>query len=425
MLGIPTPEYIHNEFALGNIPDIVSYTRSKFPDWKITIAHRDGVRTDANRNHILQKAIEDGTVDYILWLDADMLYPANILERYFESLNFDESLDVIGCLYFKRSFPHHPVAYMFSGLETKPYKTILPSVIRDDIVYEIDGIGYGGMMVGMHVYEKLGKKKWTVYGENFHLPYESPNHMTHDLVFCWDVKKAGMSVKLHGGVRPGHISAIPITIDHWKQNFRKDFSFKTKLPKVLCIMPTTNEEMAVTAGNIMRERAGADFDLMIVKDDQRVGFIKIVNEVTRHDKDHEVIIYTAQDVFVGKDWLRNALMDMIVENAGLIGFNDGKWGGKLASFGMVLKDWVKDIYGGNIFHEGYFAHYADTELTQIAKQQGRYHYSETAVMMEIDYQKALGQGKGVVQADKKLYKKRKQTGFNGLVTDEKLLQEFS
>lgn len=424
LVGFPTPENVHNEFAFGNLPQIINHTKKVFPGVKVSFANKEGVRTDANRNSILKQAIEDGTVDYILWLDVDELYPPEILERYIKDTEeLKQSIDVIGCLYFKRSYPYEPVAYTFSGERIKPYKTLLPSAVEKDKIYEIDGLGYGGMLVNMKVYEKLGKKRWTNYGVNFHLPYEIEEHITHDLIFCRDVKRAGMSVKLHGAVRPGHLMTKPVTIEDWKRATLETFDFKSKQPSVLVVVPTTNVEQAKQAGEVMKLRAGASFDLMIVEDTKHIGYVKTLNYVAKESK-HDVIVYTAQDVLVGQNWLRHALLKMLVENAGLVCFHDGKWNGHLASFGAVQMSWCRTVYGGEIFYPGYHSHYGDTELTQIAKSQGRYAYAENAVMLEVDFNKILGKGKGVVKADKDLFKKRKLTNFDGLVTAE-FIGEFS
>jgi len=425
LIGLPTPEQVNNEFAFGNLPDIVSHTKKAFPGVKVSIAHKTGVRTDANRNYILKEAIEDGTVDYVLWLDVDELYPPQIIERYIKDTEeLGQTIDVIGCLYFKRTHPYHPVAYTYSGERIKPFKALLASAVEEDKIYEIDGLGYGGMMVNMRVYEKLGKKRWTNYGKNFHLPYEVEDHVTHDLVFCDDVRQAKMSVKLHGGVRPGHLSAIPVTIDHWKRATLEEFQFVNKTPSVLVVMPATDIDQARLTGEVLTARAGMPMELCIVNDEKRIGFIASLNLAVKESQ-HNVVVYTAQDVLVGKDWLKQVLLTMMVENAGLIALNDGKWGGRLASFGAVQMSWGRKVYGGDIFFKGYHSHYADTELTQISKAQGRYAYAEKAVMLEVDYQKALGKGKGVVAADKKLFKKRKLVGFDNGVVNQDILQEFS
>lgn len=433
MIGVPTPEYAQADFALGNLQDIIGYTHKVFPEWKITTAYRYGTRTDQNRNTILKEALADGTVDYILWLDSDMLYPAQIVERYFDTLNLKSdgknlTIDVIGCLYFKRSYPYDPIAYVKNlddNRDIKPYRTVLPSTIREDTVMEVEGIGYGGMMVNMRVYNKLGENKWTRYGENFHLPFDAPEHLTHDLMFCRDVRNAGMSVKLHGGVRPGHFCLHPVTIEDWRKATVETFEFKRKIPKTLVVMPSLDKELANQAAEVMRGRAGLPCDIAVVIDDKQHGYVYKCNGVVAAHPDHDVIVYTAQDAFVGFDWLKNAMIRMLTTDAGLVGFHDGKWNGHLASFGLVQRSWFKNNYDGLLFHPGYFSHFADTELTQVAKQQGRYAYAENAVMLEIDYLKALGMKKGVVEKDQKHFADRKKTSFDGLITDPDLIREFS
>lgn len=424
LVAIPTPEKTYADFALGNLQDIIHYTHTRFPDWKITTSYHYGTRTDQNRNFILQEALKDESISYILWLDEDMLYPKEIIERYFDTLSIGQTIDVIGCLYFKRAYPYDPIAYELSGEKMKPYRTILPSTFREDTIYEVDGIGYGGMMVRRGVYEALGEQKWTHYGANFHLPFDAEDHLTHDLVFCQDVKALGFSIKLHGGVRPGHLMNKPITIEDWRDATEKEFVFKKRPPKVQIIMPVTNTDLGKKAALIMQKRAGADCDIAIVHDDQSKGFVHIVNQISKMCE-HEIVCYTAQDALVGEDWLKHALLRMTTTNAGLVAFHDGKWGGRLASFGLVQRSWYQQLYGGDLFYPKYWGNYADTELTQIAKQQKRFAYAEKAVMLEVDYDKALGQGKGTVKSDKKLFKERKKTGFDGKVSDPTLLEEFS
>lgn len=424
VIAMPTPEYVHNEFALGNLPEIVNHTKSIYPDIKISVAHKHGVRTDSNRNQILQECMNSGDVDYILWLDVDMIYPKQIIERYLDTLKIDQTIDVIGCLYFKRAYPYDPIAYEKSNDPIKPYRTILPSTLNENVIYEVEAVGYGGMMVNMKVYEKLGEKKWTHYGSNFHIPLELEDKLTHDLQFCKDVKEAGMSIKLHGGVRPGHMVNHPVTIEDWRKATEEEFKFRHKLPSIQIIMPVTNVEQGKQAALLMEQRAGIPCNIAVVHDDARKGFIGVVNDLFKKS-DAEVVGYTAQDVIVGEDWLLHAMMRMLTTNAGLLALNGGKFHGKLASYGLVQRSWVKDIYNGNLFFPGYSAHYADTELTQIAKQQGRFAYAEKSVMLEIDFDKFLGNGKKLNQKDKKLYKKRKKIGFDGKVTDKNLLLEFA
>lgn len=419
-IGIPTPERVHPDFAITSLTEIISYTKKNLPDIDLSLMPTGGVRTDRNRNAILQHFI-DAEMDYVLWLDADMVYPADILERYFELEKLHGEMSVIGCLYFKRTPDYTPIGYVDSGNEKKPFRPLMPQLIKRGIIYEVKGLGYGGMLVPMSVYDSLGEKKWTRYGENFYNPQAETGNLTHDLVFCKDVDEAGHKIFLHGSVRPGHIGELLVT----EETFFDHFPPKL-LPglRVVVAMPTIDMDLGVKAAEVMKQRAGYACTIRVIEDKNRTGFIQTINNSFKNEK-CDMFVYTAQDAFVGNNWLANALIQQFKTQAGLTAFNDGKWDGKLASFGMVDKRWASQNYDGDLFHPEYHSHYADTELTQVAKQQGGYTYAENAVMLEVDYQKAIGNSKGVVKADKKLYKKRKKDGFGGLVTSEDILEQFS
>ena len=124
------------------------------------------------------------------------------------------------------------------------------------------------------------------------------------------------------------------------------------------------------------------------------------------------------------DALANAQADLAAlqaKNAGLLGFNDGKWQGQLAAFGLAERAWAQSVYGGDFFHSAYRSHYADTELTVIAREQGRYVYEPNSVLVEADWDK---ESAAVNPADRAMYKARAATGFDARVHNPQLLQLF-
>lgn len=199
----------------------------------------------------------------------------------------------------------------------------------------------------------------------------------------------------------------------------------------VCVaIPSTDQEAGLRLAQILESRSGVDpqsIAVVVVIDDSSSGFIHIANRLFGLSKS-EYFVYCAQDAFPGRYWLKVALDSMKSRNAGLLGFNDGKWMGLLASFGMVRRDWACQNYlsGGPLqaclFHPHYISHYADTELTLIAMQQEAYAYNPNAVLVEVDWGK---DSKGNNPKDKALFASRKQGGFDGKVTSEKLLKQFS
>jgi hypothetical protein len=191
---------------------------------------------------------------------------------------------------------------------------------------------------------------------------------------------------------------------------------------VLVVIPATDVQMAQRAAALASSRAGVAATVLIVLDTARMGLVRVHNEVFKHTQSTHYA-YLAQDAFVGRDWLSLGLDALERQNAALLGFNDGKWQGQLASFGLAKRDWVNTLYNGSFFFEGYKSHYADTELTLIAREQHRYAYEPNAVVMEVDWNKDAAPSTSA--EDKSLFKARAKTGFANRVTRPELLGLFS
>ena len=171
----------------------------------------------------------------------------------------------------------------------------------------------------------------------------------------------------------------------------------------------------------MAGRAGADGVILCVHDTQREGFITIVNRVFRSTAS-DYFGYVAQDAFPGRRWLLLALESLRKSNKGLFAFNDGKWMGMLASFGIASRQWVSGRYDGHFFFPVYCSHYADVELSVLAMSERSYCYNPNSVLMEVDWNKDTT---SVNPLDKALFHERRASGFDGQVTSQELLHMFS
>lgn len=214
---------------------------------------------------------------------------------------------------------------------------------------------------------------------------------------------------------------------------------RTQAPlSVLCVMPSTQASQAEQALALAQRRMGASdlaqlgvspeqVLLLGVLDDERLGLVALHNRVFR-SLTCTWYGYLAQDAFAGRDWLSLALAaltpsggarDPAIPARQMLGFNDGKWQGQIASFGLVRRDWAASLYGGDLFFAGYHSHFADTELTLIAREQQVYAYDPHAMMVEIDPDK---DAKPVHAQDRSMFRTRVQTGFAGRVKRPDLLQ---
>ena len=211
-------------------------------------------------------------------------------------------------------------------------------------------------------------------------------------------------------------------------------SANLKSSAAVMVMPFTDPIMAQKAAELAASRAGslrangelldvcAESILLAVHDTQRQGFVATVNQAFKVTQS-PWLGYMAQDAFAGRNWLALALQKLQSQTgAALLGFNDGKWQGQLASFGLARRDWISKVYTDAFFFQGYHSHFADAELTLVARQQGVYAYEPQSVLVEVDWQKDQA---AVNDADRRLFATRKKTGFGNRVSDPQWLNFIS
>lgn len=398
-IGIPSPASVHPEFAFNNLPSIISYSREHIKDLELYVLYKQGVMTSSNRNYILKMCLESG-IDGILWLDTDMLFPPQILK-----MMVDADVDVIGSIYCKRSAPYDPCVYYKGGRKETPYKVIDVTKLTGKDPVEVDGLGFGGMYVKTQVYKDMGDEKWMRYGRNFGIPYEMEDQESHDLIFCKTAQKYGKKIYVHPQIKAIHIGEKLVEVKDWERTASVDPTGKT----IAVLLPSINHEKAEKAVKLMQLRAGKQADYYIIDDVDRSGFMSVINDAVKR-LDYDYYIYTAEDAYAGWRWLKIAFDHITDKGAGLLGFNDGKnmrFNDRLATFGMVEKNWMKQNYGGDLFFSGYHSHYADVELSLMAIRDGRFAYTPTSVLCEVDYDKH-----SVNEKDKDLFNKRKKLFFN-------------
>ncbi|AGX88391.1 hypothetical protein [Candidatus Symbiobacter mobilis] len=197
----------------------------------------------------------------------------------------------------------------------------------------------------------------------------------------------------------------------------------TRQAGAILVMPSTDEAMALRAAKQMSGRAGVEDALvLVVLDDEREGFIELANRAYRATCS-TFFGYTAQDAFAGRRWLALAQQALTQRNKGFFGFNDGKWAGLLASFGLGRRVWLDQHYDGDLFFPGYTQHYADTELTMLAMGNGQYCHDPHAVLIEVDWDKET-RPRPVNPFDKLLYAQRKTGWLRAHVAQPDCLELF-
>lgn len=150
------------------------------------------MQVDMARNTLAKKAI-DGGFDRILWIDSDMTFEPDMLERL--SADLDDGWDVVTGLYFKRTFPLEPVIYKKLDMETPKAETFWD--YPQDRLFRVAGCGFGGLLMRTDILCDLKEPPF--------LPFL---HLSEDLSFCVRMEETGRKIACDSRVKLGHMGTI-------------------------------------------------------------------------------------------------------------------------------------------------------------------------------------------------------------------------
>lgn len=132
------------------------------------------------RNKLAESALDEGC-DYILWLDADMRFPKNTIERL---ISLDK--DIVGVNATTRTVPAKPTAKNLQiNFEEKTNAWIPVDSKGKQGIEKVTSIGCGVMLVKRKVFEKL-EKPWYWFSE---IPGDKI--LGEDVYFCVKAHDAG------------------------------------------------------------------------------------------------------------------------------------------------------------------------------------------------------------------------------------------
>lgn len=119
---------------------------------------------------------------HIMWLDSDMMFPPDILERL-----LDRDLDIVACNYPTRSLPFKGVAYRSIG----DWNSWLGNEVGESEIELVEGVGMGCMLVKAGVYHRI-QRPW------FEIKW-NPEYMDHigeDFYFCTKARDHGYGIAI-------------------------------------------------------------------------------------------------------------------------------------------------------------------------------------------------------------------------------------
>lgn len=154
------------------------------------------------RNFLVKKAIEND-VDYILFIDSDMVFDSKILINLLKDA-VENDYEYITALTFRRQFPTSPtIAKTLTWYQDKD--TNLPhgaaEVYADyprDQLFEIAGSGLACTIVKL---EAIGRAA-NAYQMS---PFEPLPNLSEDYSFCFRLKELGIKMYCDSRIKIGHV----------------------------------------------------------------------------------------------------------------------------------------------------------------------------------------------------------------------------
>lgn len=155
------------------------------------------------RNNLARQAIK-AEADYVLWLDSDMVFRPDLLQRMLAVCQ-ENDIDFLTALCFRRKPPYTPT--LFDKLERLPDDkgasyTALMSV--PDGRFQVGGCGFAGVLMSTDVLMSVMIK---FEGRMFDpLP-----GFGEDVSFCWRARQCGYEIWCDSSIEMGHVGNCVVT----------------------------------------------------------------------------------------------------------------------------------------------------------------------------------------------------------------------
>jgi GT2 family glycosyltransferase len=162
------------------------------------------------RRMLLEELIKyqkNNSVDYVLWLDSDVRFKVENIDKLIFEIKNNEKIKCISGIYFNRHENHHPMFCKYHYNFGYDWNQNIP----EHETFVVDGIGFGFFLLPIETIIKycenykptewFDSSKW--YPANA-APHESKYTVGEDLHFCRNLKSIGINVYVSKNVLLDH-----------------------------------------------------------------------------------------------------------------------------------------------------------------------------------------------------------------------------
>lgn len=185
-------------------------TMNKVGD-ECSVSFQVGSLVSESREKLAALAI-NRDADYVLWLDSDMTFEPDLMERLMKHM---ETYDIVTGLYFRRRPPFTPVIFKRLHLEGDVCLFEDYTEYPEDRVFEVEGIGFGCVMMKTEVLLSVFaryKNCFTMMGRN-----------GEDVSFSMRARNCGYKIWCDPSIKCGHIAYSMVN-----EGFYKNYKLHSK-----------------------------------------------------------------------------------------------------------------------------------------------------------------------------------------------------
>jgi GT2 family glycosyltransferase len=198
IIAIPCMDYIEKDFA-----ECLSRLTARYTEDEVEVLYLGGSLVYDARNQLAKLITGKGKYDYVLWLDSDMTFEPDLLERL--KADMTDGRKAVSGLCFGRRPPFKPCIY--KKLEVQNDGKVVHPIAENwfdyprDQVFEVAGCGFACLLMKVDVLEAMG-----LYG----VPFFPIAGLGEDLTFCWRAAKLDIKFHCDSRIKIGHIMRISV-----------------------------------------------------------------------------------------------------------------------------------------------------------------------------------------------------------------------
>lgn len=177
---VPCRDIVHAAFS-ADLATMMFYMGHRHGRDSMSMLHAMGTMIVDQRQGMAKQALEQFKCSHVMFLDTDMRFPANTIERL---LVHDKP--VVAANYVRRGGHIRPLCWAY---DADGRHQVVYTDKEDTGVEEIELVGTGCMLIKREVFETLPLPWFTI-------PWnpETKEFMGEDIYFCREVRRAGFEI---------------------------------------------------------------------------------------------------------------------------------------------------------------------------------------------------------------------------------------